>query len=161
VATRAAIQKTLIRELGPFLAVAGLDGETQDTPNDSLENAIGRAIVASGGSVQDPPTVSDDDVASVTGDYYKFSVLGMYYLLDTIWGNWPYVDQKDDATEQKLDQFAKRLLEKQEAILDALKDPDILAALKVPGPPVIGRIKTGLRGPMYPYNPFTRGRRWP
>lgn len=153
-ATRADVQKVLIRELGPFLAVSGLDGETQDTPNDSLENAIGRAITSSGGTVANPPTVTDDDVATVTGGFYKLAVLAEYYLLDTIWGNWPYVDQKDGDTEQKLNQLADRLEQKQEAILAQITDPTIIEAMKVPGPPVIGRIKTGSLGFMSPRNPF-------
>jgi hypothetical protein len=153
-ATRADIQKVLIRELGPWLSVAGLDGETQDTPNDSLEHAIGRAITSGGGSVLAPPTVTDDDVATVTVGFYKFAVLAQFYLLDTIWGNWPYVDQKDGDTEQKLNQLADRLVKKQDAILEQLADPSIVEALKVPSPPLITRIKSGSVGFMLPLNPY-------
>lgn len=152
--TRADIQKVLIRELGPWLSVAGLDGETQDTPNDSLEHAIGRAIIGSGGTVQNPPTVTDADVGTITGGFYSFAVLAQYYLLDTIWGNWPYVDQRDGDTEQKLNQLADRLQKKQEAIQEQLKDPDLIAALKVPPLPMIARIKVGSSGFLLPANPF-------
>jgi hypothetical protein len=153
VATRADVQKVLVRELGPFLGVAGLDGETQDTPNDSMENAIGRAIVDSGGTVASPPEVTDADVATVTGGFYKFMLLCQFYLLDTIWGNWPYVDQRDGDTEQKLNQLAQRLTEKQDAILKQLTDPEIIGALKLPGRPIIGTIKPG-SNPFQVLNPF-------
>ena len=134
--------------------MAGLDGETQDTPNDSLEHAIGRAITASGGTVLSPPTVDDSDVASITSNFYSFAVLCQYYLLDTIWGNWPYVDQKDGDTEQKLNQLADRLTEKQAAIEKQLADPALVDALKVPPPPLLVRIKSGSIGFMTPVNPF-------
>lgn len=152
--TRADVQKVLVRELGPFLDVAGLDGTTFETPNDAMENAIGRAITSSGGTVVSPPDVDDADVASITNNWYTFIMLCQYYMLDTIWGNWPYVDQRDGDTEQKLNQLAERLLEKQKAIQDALKDPELIDALKVPGPPMIAKIIPGSRGFLRPLNPY-------
>jgi hypothetical protein len=151
-ATLAEVQTLLVGELGPFLEVTGLD-QTTGTPNASLMPAIGLAISAAGGTIQNPPTVTDTDVATVSG-FYRFVTLAKYYLLDTIWGNWPYVDQRDGDTEKKLSQLAERLQKKQDAIEKALKDPDAIAALKVPGPPRVGAIKVGSTGHLNPFNPF-------
>lgn len=148
------VQKALVTQLGPFLDVAGLDGVTQDTPNLSMQDAIGRAITSSGGTVASPPEITDSDIATITAGWYRFTLLAQYHLLDTIWGNWPYVDQKDGDTSQSLNQLAERLTKKQEAIMAGLKDPELLAALKVPGPPRIAKIIAGSRGGMTPFNPF-------
>lgn len=129
--TRADIEEELIEECGPFVAVVGGNALTKDGTNKSLEGPIRRAIERSGGTVADPPLVTDADVATVTGSFSTLTFFARYFLLQKCRSRWAEWDQKQGNESQNLSDIRKALDAMIEEINEQLKDPDLIPGVEV------------------------------
>jgi len=102
-ATRANLETTIVSRVGPWLASVGM-AVTVVGANASLNDAIGWAIQAAGGTVADPALVTDADVQTVT-NFYKLADLAELRALLSIEANFTGVDLKAGPVEIKDSQF--------------------------------------------------------
>lgn len=118
--TRAKVEEILIRRCGGLLSEAGL-AITYAGANANLNDPIGWAIRQCGGSVSDPVSVTNSDVATVgETDADKLFDLAELRTLESISGNLAVVDLDIGPRSEKLGQLAemveKRLARKQQAV---------------------------------------------
>lgn len=108
--TRANVETILIRRSGALMTAAGLDGATVAGTNVDLNDPIGVAIVAVGGSVVSRVLVADADVATVaTADYDEFLDIAEYRVLQSVLGNLANVDITVGPRSERLSQLAAQL----------------------------------------------------
>lgn len=150
--TRALVERELIGDFGPYIAICKLNAVIQDGTNPSLEGPIREAVIAAGGTIEEWPFVTDGDIATITGSAVRFMFFARINVLEKVWGNWAHVDQKSGEEQQMLDQLAKRIKEKIAALKEELKDPEILG-IDVVGPPSSGVISVGSYIQHDPLNP--------
>jgi hypothetical protein len=142
--TVAAIESELLVRVGPYLARVGLDGTTAGGANAALRGPVRRAILAVGGSMADPITPSDADVAAVRGPALE-RLLDVAELraLENCWGNWPKVNFSAGGNSQELGDLSSRL-EKRIASLQArTRGPYGPGDPSLPRPSATGIIKAG------------------
>lgn len=121
--TRANVETILIRRSGALMTAAGLDGTTVAGTNVDLNDPIGVAIVAVGGSVTSRVLVADADVATVaTASYDQFLDIAEYRLLQNISGNLSDVDITVGPRSEKLSQLATHLNKMLDRKKDALEN---------------------------------------
>ncbi len=107
-ATRAGLEATIVSFVGPWLVNVGMAVTTVGA-NASLNDAIGWAIMAAGGTVADPALITDADVQTVT-DYYKLAALTELRTLESILSNFTGTDIKAGPVEIKDSQFGTAVL---------------------------------------------------
>ena len=108
--TRAQVETILIRRAGKWLIAAGLDGTTISGSNVDLNDPLGFAIRACGGTVASIASVADADLATVPdSDLDKLLDIAELRTLESILGNYRLVDAKAGPVEAKASQLADRL----------------------------------------------------
>lgn len=141
--TVATLQAELLEECKPIASIVGLDVETVEGIATSLAGPIRKAIIAGGGTVSDPPNVTDADVATASAGFDSLALYGKFFLLKKCRSRWHLVDMKSGEESQMLNQLSTRLKELENEIKEDLKDPDAIENVKVAGPPSIGIIEAG------------------
>lgn len=146
----------LTEEFGPVMAAASM-------PDSYLLGPIRKAILQGGGSIADPPSVTDADVQTATAPFDTLVTYAKLHLIRKFLGNYAGVDMKSGEESQSLSQLAKRMQELQTEVKEDLKDPDDPLTMRRPTPPQIGIIQEGtsIPGGVYPFragwppwNPF-------
>jgi hypothetical protein len=122
--TKADLENEGIEECGPFIAIVGGNALTKDGTNAFLEGPIRRAIERSGGSIADPPRVSDSDVATVTGSFSAVSFFLKLFILEKCRSRWAEWDQKQGNETQNLSDLREALDKMLDDIAEQLKDPE-------------------------------------
>ena len=108
--TRANLELILISRAGAWMTNAGLDGTTVNGTNAALNDALGYAIRAAGGTVAAPAIVTSTDVLTVAdSDLDKLLDLAELRALENTLSNFALVDAKAGPVEAKSSQFADRL----------------------------------------------------
>lgn len=147
---------------GPYFTLVGLGVVDGGGARPALRAIIRDAVEAGGGTIADPPLVTDADIATMKIGHLGYKKVVALHALETIWGNWAKVDVKSGTTEQKLDQLAKRIQDKIKALTEELADPDSpTSILGIPIPAAdIGEIIVGSYVPHDPYR-WRYGDRFP
>jgi hypothetical protein len=150
--TVADLEAELWGAFGPLLTLVKLS-TVVDGSRPALRSVIRDAVEAAGGTVANPPEVTDDDIATIPVGHLIYRKLADLYILEKIWGNWALVDMKKGTTEQKLSQLADRIQKKIEELKKELADPDSpIASLGIPIPAAeVGKI---IAGSYVPHDPF-------
>lgn len=148
--TRAQIESRLIVRCGTTMALVGLDGTTRDGTNDSITDPLREGLRTLGFDVANPVTVTDTDVAPVTG-YLIERLLGLCELsiLQQCVSQWYRAVRANPGEENKpwLDQALKTM---------QLQVTDLQAEVRKPIRPKSGVGVTPMGG-ANPSIPNTRG----
>jgi hypothetical protein len=144
--TVASLKAELIEEFGPVMSAAGMT-------ESYLLGPIRKAIVAGGGTIADPPSVTDADAQSATAPFDTLVTVAKLHLIRKFLGNYTGVDMKSGEESQSLSQLAKRMQELQTEEKEDIIDPDNPLIEKQSTPPQIGIIQEGttIRGGVYPF----------
>jgi hypothetical protein len=139
----------LKEEFGPVMSAANMTDAY-------LLGPIRKAILAGGGTVADPPSVTDADAQSATVPFDKMVTIAKLHLIRKFLGNYVGVDMKSGEESQMLSQLAKRMQELQTEEKEDIADPDNPLTDQPSGPPQIGVIKEGttIRDGVYPFTPW-------
>jgi hypothetical protein len=123
--TVATLEEELAEEIGPYLAICGMDAvPTPDGSNVSMRGPIRKAVARSGGTIAEYPFVTDADVATATADPERIALRARLYGLEKCWGNWAKFDQRDGDTEKKLRQLGEALEKRIKALKDELNEEE-------------------------------------
>ena len=139
----------LKEEFGPVMSAANMTDAY-------LLGPIRKAILAGGGSVADPPSVTDADTQTATVSFDTLVSVAKLHLIRKFLGNYTGVDMKSGEESQSLSQLAKRMQELQTEEKEDITDPDNPLTAVPSGPPQIGVIQEGttIREGLYPFSPW-------
>lgn len=108
--TRAHLEAVLIRRCGKLLALAGLDGVTQDGTNADLTDPLATALRAVGVPLALPTEVGDGDVAALPLDALdEAQDRAELRALESALGNLELVDVQYTNHRESLSDLGKRL----------------------------------------------------
>lgn len=162
--TRAAIELTLIRPvgLGPRLVDVGLDGTTSDGSNADLTDALVRAAISMGLPLADPSTVTDADLAGLSGQaYLRFLDYATLFALGSILGRWDLVDWSAGNVSEQSSQLLGLLKDWYERLSIRVNEPYEDVPLGSPGASASAVIHAGSCGlPGDPLIPYPNDYRW-
>ena len=155
--TKADLEAELWEAFGPYFNLVKLDTMNEFGTRPGLHSIIRDAVEASGGTIANPPEVTDTDVATMQLGHLGYQKVASLYALEKIWGNWAKVDVKGGLTEQKLNQIAERIQAKIKAIQAELADPDSPTSIITTPIPAsdIGVMIAGIVIPHDPFAPYT------
>ena len=104
--TRVQAETLLVKRLGPLMTAAAMDGATVDGTNADLNDPLGRAVRRLSGTVADPTSVADADLATVSSENTDALLdLAELRALNSVLGNLTLVDTRVGPREQKYDQL--------------------------------------------------------
>lgn len=106
--TRSQLEKMLVARRGQWMKNVGFDYRTSNGKNADLNDPIGYAARAAGGSVTDPASVVDVDLSGFS-DIDELLAHAELRLCENILGNYIPVDVSGLPMSQSADQFGKRV----------------------------------------------------